>query len=137
MQNLQNLTVVGAKEIYKQQYWDKIRLDEVNDGDLRYFIFDFYVTSYGDAIKRLQRTLNTLGHNIAVDGGMGNATIAAINNSNPITLYNTYRTGRENFFREIAAKRPKDAKYLNGWFANRVYAFKLKTPLFFKDVNWL
>jgi len=55
LQNLQNLTTDGAKQIYKAEYWDKNRLDEVHDGDLRYFIFDFYVNSYSIAIKKLQK----------------------------------------------------------------------------------
>jgi len=137
LQNLQNITADDAKEIYKQKFWNKNRLDEVQDGDLRYFIFDFYVNSYSIAIKNLQKTLNSLGHNLTVDGGMGDATIAAINSTDVITLYNSYRTSRENHFRNLAVKRPKDLKHLAGWIANRIDPFKLKTELFFKDVNCL
>lgn len=88
-------------------------------------------------LKNCKKTLNSLGHNLTVDEGMGNSTIAAINSTDPIMLYNSYRTSREIFFRELAVKRPKDLKYLNGWLTNRVYVFKLKTTLFFKDVNCL
>jgi hypothetical protein len=38
---------------------------------------------------------------------------------------------------EAGVKRPKDLKHLAGWIANRIDPFKLKTELFFKDVNCL
>ncbi len=134
LDNLKNLTTDQAGQIYKALYWDKISLDQINDGDTRYLMFDFYVMSGGNAIKIMQRTLNQLGANVTVDGGAGAETIAAINAANPITLYNIYKTNRQNFYNNIAARNPSQNIFLNGW-TNRVNSFKNKLVDFFKDVN--
>jgi lysozyme family protein len=134
LENLQNLSTDDAKKIYKSLYWDKNNLDQVQDGDLRYLIFDFYVNAQGNAIKVLQATLNGLGNSVSVDGGMGSQTIAAINSTDPISLYNSFKTGRQNYYDRISRLNPKLQRFLTGW-TNRVNTFKNKLLNFFKDVN--
>jgi lysozyme family protein len=69
-----------------------------------------------------------------VDGGVGSQTIAAINAANPIDLYNTYKSNRQNFYNNIAANDPTQNKFINGW-TTRVNSFKNKLPNFFKNVK--
>lgn len=61
-----------AKAIYRQQYWNAMRCDELPAG-LDYALFDFGVNSgIGRAVKMLQRLLGLPG-----DGRMADTTIAA------------------------------------------------------------
>jgi len=41
--------------------------------------------------------------------------LAALNTDNPRGLFEHIRKSREQFFRNLAEKRPKDKKYLKGW----------------------
>ncbi|MFN9999450.1 MAG: glycoside hydrolase family 108 protein [bacterium] len=134
LDNLKKLTKEQALIIYKNQYWDRIKADQIEDGDLRYLLFDFNVTSGSISVKVLQRTINSLGGSIAIDGVIGNKTLALINSINSIELYNKFKLNRQLFYNELVIRRPKDAKYINGW-TNRVNTFKNKTISKPKNVN--
>jgi len=61
-------------EIYRLQYWDAVKGDELPAG-LDYALFDGAVNSGpAQSIKWLQRALGT----VAIDGQMGQATLAAV-----------------------------------------------------------
>ena len=51
LDNLKNLTDAQAKQIYRHTFWDAISADQINDGDVRYLLFDFYVNS-GPSINK-------------------------------------------------------------------------------------
>lgn len=134
LQNLQNITDDQAKAIYKALYWTPIHADEIIDGDLRYMLFDFYVNAGGNAIKVLQKTINQLGGAITVDGVMGQQTLDAINSVDVIALYNTFKTNRQGYYNNLAARSSKLATFLRGW-TNRVNAFINKTIHNYLNVN--
>ena len=154
LQNLKNLTEDGAKSIYKELYWDALRLDEVKDGDLRFLIFDFNVNSgEGNAVRVLQRTINQLGGNVSVDGAFGSQTLNAINNiSDQVRLYNDYKNNRNKYLKQITKnninrylkefpqatetelKARTYKRFINGWL-NRVNSFKDKTDSNSENVN--
>ena len=70
-----------AKAIYKANYWNALRCDELPDG-LDYAVFDYGVNSGpGRAAKVLQRLLG-----FAVSGTMTHAVIAGVRNASPSTL---------------------------------------------------
>ena len=56
LQNLKDLTTNDANKIYKKLYWDKVKADDIIDGDLRFLLFDFNVNAGRNAVKVLQRT---------------------------------------------------------------------------------
>jgi type VI secretion system secreted protein VgrG len=119
LENLQNLSVADAKKIYKAKYWDANKIDQIEDGDVRYFIFDFVVNS-GKAIKILQKTINQLSNsNISVDGKMGISTINAINSMEPSVLYNGLKNARLEYFNYLVQIDSSQKKFLRGW-KNRV-----------------
>jgi lysozyme family protein len=67
------MRVDEAKAIYRKQYWDAIRCDELSAG-LDYAMFDFGVNSgISRAVKFLQRLLG-----LTADGRMTDATLAAV-----------------------------------------------------------
>jgi len=69
------------QDIYKRQYWDAVRADELPDG-LDYAMFDYAVNSGPvRAIKDLQRVMGA-----KVDGHVGQIMLDAINEHNPEEL---------------------------------------------------
>lgn len=71
-EDIKNLTIDKAKQIYKRDYWDKAKCDSLPDG-LRFHVFDVSVNSgVSRGVKTLQQALG-----VDVDGVIGNKTIAA------------------------------------------------------------
>ena len=59
--DIKNLTVEQAKAIYKKNYWDTCKLDEVKDKAVAIQIFDIAVNcGNGGAGKIVQRAINNL-----------------------------------------------------------------------------
>jgi lysozyme family protein len=108
---------------YKAKFWDRILLDQVNDENMQNIIFDAYVNMGANAIEVLQRVLNSLGKNIAVDGGMGPITVRTVNSVNPQTLFDAYKEARINYYRAIGTG--SNAKFLKGWL-KRINSFNYK-----------
>ena len=76
--DIKNLTKDGAKEIYKEHYWDKNKVESLPE-QLRHIYFDMCVNQgKGRAVKILQKAANAKGKNLKVDGGLGPATLNAI-----------------------------------------------------------
>lgn len=98
-----------AREIYLTRYWNKIRLSEVKDQRVANQIFDWFVNSGGNAIKRIQKILG-----VTTDGIVGVKTIEAINRGG-VHLNDLIRDSRIDYYNDIVAARPTQAKFLKGW----------------------
>ena len=72
--DIENLSIQQAKEIYKNDYWNRCKCDFIPDA-LSISAFDFAVNSgVKKSIRCLQRALG-----VTVDGVIGNQTIGACN----------------------------------------------------------
>lgn len=79
--SIKNLTLAAAKQIYRNDYWDRLQLDRLPDA-VRFDLFDAAVNSgLTTAAKLLQRAVK-----VADDGVIGSVTISAANAMNPETL---------------------------------------------------
>ena len=59
--DIANLTKDGAKEIYKEHYWDRNKVESLSE-DLRHIYFDMCVNQgRGRAVKIMQRAANAKG----------------------------------------------------------------------------
>ena len=59
--DIANLTKDGAKEIYKEHYWDRNKVEDLPE-DLRHIYFDMCVNQgRGRAVKIMQRAANAKG----------------------------------------------------------------------------
>ena len=75
--DVSNLSRDDAIQIYRVEYWDACRLDDISL-DLRLPIFDCAVNQgVRTAGKLLQRALNDVGEGLKVDGHIGPRTIMA------------------------------------------------------------
>jgi lysozyme family protein len=71
--DIANLTEGGAKDIYRVEYWDKVRGDDLPD-EIAVAIMDYAVNS---GVARASRALQTVVH-AGVDGQIGDNTVAQV-----------------------------------------------------------
>mgnify|MGYP003324626886 FL=1 len=110
--DIKNLTKDGAKDIYKKDYWEKNRCDELPE-DLRHVYFDMCVNmGRGRATKIMQETANAKGANLKVDGGMGPKTVGAMKN---VGLQRV-RAYRVKYYADLVTRKPDLEKIYFGWF---------------------
>ncbi len=106
-----------AIKIYKTSYWNKIGGDQLKSFNVAYALFDQAVNrGPGAAIKLAQKIVG-----VKADGGIGPATIAALNNFDEKKFLERFLAETIAAYQALVINRPKDAKFLNGWL-NRVAA---------------
>ena len=112
--DIANLTKDGAKEIYKEHYWVKNKVESLSE-ELRHIYFDMCVNQgRGTAVKILQRAINAKGGNLKVDGGFGSGTKAALDKYTP--ELERCRMYRVKHYMDIVARKPEQERFLYGWF---------------------
>ena len=111
--DIKNLTKDQAKHIYHTDYWRRGKCDEI-PSRLRHIYFDMLV-NFGKrgAVKVLQRAANAKNKDkIDVDGGLGPATLKAIQNLE-LERVRAYRVLR---FANLVIKKPEQERFWFGWF---------------------
>jgi lysozyme family protein len=104
--DIKNLTKEDVKPLYKKRYWDAIHGDALPSG-LDYCIFDCAINSgVNRASKFIQEIVG-----VPADGAIGNNTISAIVQINPITLINEFSDKRQSFLKSLKTF----ATFGNGW----------------------
>lgn len=112
--DIANMTIEQAKEIYRRDYWDKMRCDEL-PGNVADQLFDFAVNSgVGTAVRALQ---DLVGAN--VDGVIGDRTVDAVSWMDPEELGAKLLVKRCLVMLRAIAKRQGNAAFAGGW-ANRI-----------------
>ena len=110
--DIKNLTKEGAKEIYKEVYWDKNKVESLSE-DLRHIYFDMCVNQgRGRAVKILQQSANAKGADLKVDGGMGPKTIASMDG---VELQRV-RAYRVKYYADLVTRKPDLERFYFGWF---------------------
>jgi lysozyme family protein len=122
--DIQNLTIEKAKEIYKQNYWNKCRCDDIKSDKLATQVFDIAVNcGVRAAGLMLQRAINmTSKVKTNVDGIIGLKTLANVNVSDARVLNNNVVMTRINYYQDIVKRNPLQGRFLNGWI-NRARRF--------------
>lgn len=108
--NITTLTWEQAKATYFIRYWLAGKCDQL-PGRVAVLHFDGCVNH---GIKRANMFLQRAA-GVTPDGAIGPVTIAKIKQLNEIQLVNSICDQREQFYRQIVANRPTQAKYLTGW----------------------
>ena len=105
-----------ARAVYAALYWAPLMADRITNQGAAVALFDFAVNAgVGRAVKEAQTALNAMGYKLAIDGGMGPATLAAINKAGA-GFANALTRRRIEFYKSLAASNPaKYGKYLAGW----------------------
>ena len=110
--DIKNLTEEGAKEIYKEHYWDRNKVEDLPE-NLRHIYFDMCVNQgRSRAVRIMQRAANAKGANLKVDGGMGPKTIAAMDG----VELDRVRAYRIKYYADLVTRKPDLEKFYFGWF---------------------
>ena len=116
--DIKNLTLDDAVDIYKRDYWDKNRVEELSE-ELRHIFFDMCVNQgRGTAVKILQRACNAKGADLAIDGGFGPGTQNAIETYKP--SLERVRCYRLKHYYDLVNKKPEQERFLFGWYKRAV-----------------
>jgi lysozyme family protein len=123
-----------AIAIYKQGYWDALRLDKVKNQLIAENLFDVRVNG-GTPIVWTQRAVNTININehgkrlwkdIKVDGKLGPITLGVLNKIAErsflekifLKVFNTFRSY---YFVLLSEKSVTQKEFVHGWIAHRVW----------------
>ena len=105
-----------AKEIYKHQYWEKIRCHEMVPA-LALICFDCCVNQGASrCAKFLQKSINDQTPGLAVDGRIGPRTLAAAGNIDKDALIRDFTVRRILHYKSL----PHFAKFGRGWLRRAV-----------------
>ena len=133
---MQYLPLTMAQSIYRREFWERLRLDEIAQLSeaIAEEMFDTEVnTPAGTAIVFLQRSLNVLNRehqdyaDLKIDGRMGPATIDALRaylakrgRMGETVLLRALNVLQGTHYIELAERRQKDEAFVLGWLLNRV-----------------
>lgn len=108
----------AATQLYKQSYWDALRLDGIANQPLANAVYDFGVNA-GTARSAimLQQAYNLLSaREIEADGKIGPATLAAINAlKNQSLLLKVFAILRGAFYLDIARRSASQKIFVPSW----------------------
>jgi lysozyme family protein len=106
-----------VRDFYKQEFWDKMRGDEIREQDIANSIFNFGVNAgMGMAVKLAQLVVNA-----TPDGGIGPKTVELLNQQNASDFRKSYALTKIARYAEICNKNRTQSKFLLGWI-NRTMA---------------
>ena len=110
--DIKNLTKDRAKDIYKQDYWDKNKVDEMPN-QIKHIYFDMCVNQgKGRAVKILQQAAIAKGAGLKVDGGLGPKTLGALDG----VELDRVRAYRVKYYADLVTRKPDLEKFYFGWF---------------------
>lgn len=133
---MSELPIELAKRIYRVQYWDLLKLDDVAERSpgVALEMFDTAVNcGQVVAAKLLQRLLNVFNRgegdyaDITVDGLVGHNTLHALGgflakrgDAGSQVLVEALNSLQGAYYVELAERRVKDEAFIYGWFTHRV-----------------
>ena len=119
-----DLTEDETKEIYKELYWDKLKLDSIKYYSVSQKLFDMGVNAGNSRSGKIaQMSINLLEEKgLKVDGIIGNNSIREINrfckNSHFANIFlNTLKFYQSKHYIDIVERKPTQRKFLKGWLA--------------------
>nr|DAW34410.1 MAG TPA: Lysozyme [Caudoviricetes sp.] len=104
--------------VLKPHYWDKWKADQIKNQSVANILVDWVWGSGANGIKLPQKLLG-----LTVDGIVGPKTLAAVNSSDSLVLFNTIKAERKAFLYRIVERDPSQKRFLKGWL-NRLNALK-------------
>jgi lysozyme family protein len=115
---------VLVKDLYQQDYWNCLSLDLLQCQQTANQLFDISVNcGTGEAKRMLIEALNVYHQPpLNLKDPVGPLTIGAVNQQPSQKIYDGISKIRTAFYESLAANRPSDKQFLNGWLS-RIYPF--------------
>lgn len=108
--------LMGYVNAFYKALWDRLHGDQDNSQSLAGSIFGGVINQGPQrVIKMVQICACAMGHDVAVDGQLGQSTVDACNACDPVELLELLTSKREAAYIDTAAARPNDRQFLNGW----------------------
>lgn len=96
---------------YKEVFWDKMRLDEVENQHTANELMIFGINAgAGKAVKLAQQVVG-----VEVDGLIGPATIAALNTFDAAVFDKAFDAAEEAYYQHLVDNNPKFRVFAAGW----------------------
>lgn len=115
-EDIRNLTIDRAREIYKRDYWDVLGLDDV-EGNVAGEIFEQAVNmGPGNAVKNLQAAMNAFGEALVVDGAFGPFTRSVLRkwtDRDPEALLLALNGEQYLYYKSL--RRELRSRFMRGW----------------------
>lgn len=108
--DMKDLPLQTAKDIYKANYWNKVKANDLPE-EVRYIVFD---TAINMGVTRASKFLQE-AVGVEQDGIIGSQTIAA----SQVVTKEKYALIRMHFYCQIVRGDESQAKFIGGW-SNRV-----------------
>lgn len=111
--DVKRLSKAQAEEIFVEHYFTRPKINALPE-PLHATVFDMYVNAGGNAVRILQKLLNTMGQSVSVDGAIGPQTIAAADAATkaaPDHIADAYGIARRNYYYALADRRVASRKY--------------------------
>ena len=115
--DIANLTETAAIDIYRREFYDRMKLELIDNNAVAAKMFDMGVNmGTGTAIKLAQKAVGT-----TVDGVNGPATAALINAMPEQQMINALRQNQLKHYADIVKRTPSQIEFFVGWI-NRAFA---------------
>ena len=109
--NIRGLTEDNAKGIYRRDYWNPVRGDEISNQRIAETLFDFAVNAgVKTAIRICQHIIG-----VAPDGVMGGVTVRKLNEMSDDLFLAVFALSKIARYVAICRKNPEQKKFLFGW----------------------
>jgi len=119
--DIKNITQNDAREIYRRDFWDKIKGDEIKSFEIAKKLLLLSVNAgVSQAVKVLQWSLHDQGYDLKVDGIVGKQTLKVINFDNFKVTELFFLIGIIKFYKMLVDGRRSNSKFLYGWL-NRAF----------------
>jgi lysozyme family protein len=118
--DIENLTLQQAANIYRRDFWNRLRLDDVKNQIIATEVLDTSINcGLGTGGRILQSAINLTNYpnkDLTVDGNIGPLTIAAVNNHpRPPALYKMLNVLQGMRYVEIIERFPEREQFVNSW----------------------
>jgi lysozyme family protein len=110
--DIRNLSEQEAKNIYKRDYWDKVKGDEIKEQQIAENIFDTAVNMGARTASKLAQLALDIE---PADGVIGTDSIKKINASDVELFIANYTIAKIARYAHICNKNSSQRKYLLGW----------------------
>jgi lysozyme family protein len=110
--DIRNLTEQQARDIYKRDYWDRVRGDEIQSELIAENIFDTAVNMGVRTASRLAQIALSIKPG---DGIIGSGSLKVINEADEEMFLALYTISKIARYRDICMKNRSQKKYLLGW----------------------
>ena len=104
-QEMMDLSILEAMKIYRVHYWDAIHGDQINSQALADILADMKSSAGGAAVVQMQKTLNSFGENLAMDGAFGSKSVTALNRQiskrGEARIFNVFREYMTDYYKKL------------------------------------